>query len=53
MRIGSGFDVHAFGDGDHVTLGGWHWVISVRIFHPATNVGATPTAGSFCVMRRC
>jgi len=22
MRIGSGFDVHAFGDGDHVTLGG-------------------------------
>ncbi|OOG49045.1 2-C-methyl-D-erythritol 2,4-cyclodiphosphate synthase [Rhodanobacter sp. C01] len=22
MRIGSGFDVHAFGEGDHVTLGG-------------------------------
>lgn len=22
MKIGSGFDVHAFGDGDHVTLGG-------------------------------
>ncbi|MBB6246310.1 2-C-methyl-D-erythritol 2,4-cyclodiphosphate synthase [Rhodanobacter sp. A1T4] len=22
MRIGNGFDVHAFGDGDHVTLGG-------------------------------
>lgn len=22
MRIGQGFDVHAFGDGDHVTLGG-------------------------------
>ena len=22
MRIGTGFDVHAFGDGDHVTLGG-------------------------------
>ncbi len=22
MRIGSGFDVHAFGDGDHVMLGG-------------------------------
>ncbi len=22
MRIGSGFDVHAFGDGDHVVLGG-------------------------------
>ena len=22
MRIGSGFDVHAFGDGDHVILGG-------------------------------
>ena len=22
MRIGSGFDVHAFGNGDHVTLGG-------------------------------
>ena len=28
MRIGSGFDVHAFGPGDHVTLGG------VRITHP-------------------
>jgi 2-C-methyl-D-erythritol 2,4-cyclodiphosphate synthase len=27
MRIGSGFDVHAFGDGDHVILGG------VRIPH--------------------
>ncbi len=27
MRIGSGFDVHAFGDGDHVILGG------VRILH--------------------
>ena len=24
MRIGQGFDVHAFGDGDHVTLGGVH-----------------------------
>jgi len=22
MRIGSGFDVHAFGEGDHVMLGG-------------------------------
>lgn len=22
MRIGSGFDVHAFGDGDHIVLGG-------------------------------
>jgi 2-C-methyl-D-erythritol 2,4-cyclodiphosphate synthase len=22
MRIGTGFDVHAFGEGDHVTLGG-------------------------------
>ncbi|WP_449428300.1 2-C-methyl-D-erythritol 2,4-cyclodiphosphate synthase [Rhodanobacter umsongensis] len=22
MKIGSGFDVHAFGEGDHVTLGG-------------------------------
>ena len=22
MRIGQGFDVHAFGDGDHVMLGG-------------------------------
>ena len=29
MRIGSGFDVHAFGPGDHVVLGG------VRIAHPA------------------
>lgn len=29
MRIGSGFDVHAFGPGDHVTLGG------VRIAHEA------------------
>ena len=27
MRIGSGFDVHAFGNGDHVVLGG------VRIAH--------------------
>jgi len=27
MRIGQGFDVHAFGDGDHVVLGG------VRIAH--------------------
>jgi 2-C-methyl-D-erythritol 2,4-cyclodiphosphate synthase len=27
MRIGFGYDVHAFGDGDHVTLGG------VRIAH--------------------
>jgi 2-C-methyl-D-erythritol 2,4-cyclodiphosphate synthase len=27
MRIGNGFDVHAFGDGDHVILGG------VRIGH--------------------
>jgi 2-C-methyl-D-erythritol 2,4-cyclodiphosphate synthase len=27
MRIGSGFDVHAFGDGNHVVLGG------VRIAH--------------------
>ena len=27
MRIGHGFDVHAFGPGDHVTLGG------VRIPH--------------------
>jgi 2-C-methyl-D-erythritol 2,4-cyclodiphosphate synthase len=27
MRIGTGFDVHAFGDGDHVVLGG------VRIPH--------------------
>ncbi len=27
MRIGQGFDVHAFGEGDHVTLGG------VRIAH--------------------
>ncbi len=24
MRIGSGFDVHAFGDGDHVVLAGVH-----------------------------
>jgi 2-C-methyl-D-erythritol 2,4-cyclodiphosphate synthase len=29
VRIGSGFDVHAFGPGDHVMLGG------VRIVHPA------------------
>ena len=29
MRIGSGFDVHAFGPGDHVVLGG------VRIAHEA------------------
>jgi len=28
MRVGQGFDVHAFGDGDHVVLGG------VRIAHP-------------------
>jgi len=28
MRIGQGFDVHAFGEGDHVVLGG------VRIAHP-------------------
>ncbi len=27
MRIGSGYDVHAFGDGDHVVIGG------VRIAH--------------------
>ncbi|MFZ9311774.1 MAG: 2-C-methyl-D-erythritol 2,4-cyclodiphosphate synthase, partial [Arenimonas sp.] len=27
MRIGSGFDVHAFGAGDHVVLGG------IRIAH--------------------
>jgi 2-C-methyl-D-erythritol 2,4-cyclodiphosphate synthase len=27
VRVGSGFDVHAFGDGDHVVLGG------VRIAH--------------------
>ena len=27
MRIGNGFDVHAFGDGDHIMLGG------VRIAH--------------------
>jgi len=27
FRIGNGFDVHAFGDGDHVVLGG------VRIAH--------------------
>jgi 2-C-methyl-D-erythritol 2,4-cyclodiphosphate synthase len=27
MRVGSGYDVHAFGDGDHVTIGG------VRIPH--------------------
>ena len=27
MRVGSGFDVHAFGPGDHVMLGG------VRIAH--------------------
>ena len=24
MRIGSGLDVHAFGPGDHLTLGGVH-----------------------------
>lgn len=24
MRIGTGFDVHAFGEGDHVVLGGVH-----------------------------
>jgi 2-C-methyl-D-erythritol 4-phosphate cytidylyltransferase/2-C-methyl-D-erythritol 2,4-cyclodiphosphate synthase len=28
IRIGNGFDVHAFGDGDHVTLGG------IKIPHP-------------------
>jgi 2-C-methyl-D-erythritol 2,4-cyclodiphosphate synthase len=28
IRIGNGFDVHAFGAGDHVTLGG------VRVLHP-------------------
>jgi 2-C-methyl-D-erythritol 2,4-cyclodiphosphate synthase len=28
MRVGIGYDVHAFGDGDHVRLGG------VRIAHP-------------------
>ena len=28
MRIGQGFDVHAFGDGDHVVMGG------VKISHP-------------------
>jgi 2-C-methyl-D-erythritol 2,4-cyclodiphosphate synthase len=28
MRIGQGFDVHAFGEGDHVIMGG------VRIAHP-------------------
>ncbi len=28
MRVGQGFDVHAFGQGDHVVLGG------VRIAHP-------------------
>ncbi|HJS34515.1 MAG TPA: 2-C-methyl-D-erythritol 2,4-cyclodiphosphate synthase, partial [Pseudoxanthomonas sp.] len=27
IRIGQGFDVHAFGDGDHVMLGG------VRVSH--------------------
>ncbi|MDH4311473.1 MAG: 2-C-methyl-D-erythritol 2,4-cyclodiphosphate synthase, partial [Gammaproteobacteria bacterium] len=27
MRVGIGYDVHAYGDGDHVTLGG------VRIPH--------------------
>ena len=27
IRIGQGFDVHAFGDGDHVMLGG------VRVAH--------------------
>ncbi len=38
MRIGQGFDVHAFGEGDHVVLGG--------VAHPA-RAGAswrTPTA---------
>ncbi len=29
MRVGIGYDVHAYGDGDHVTLGG------VRIAHSA------------------
>ena len=29
VRIGQGFDVHAFGEGDHVTLGG------VRVPHVA------------------
>ena len=37
-RVGSGFDVHAFGDGDHVWIGG------VRIVHDrgrATSAGGT------------
>jgi len=33
MRTGSGFDVHAFGDGDHVMLGG------VRIAHTRGVIG--------------
>jgi 2-C-methyl-D-erythritol 4-phosphate cytidylyltransferase/2-C-methyl-D-erythritol 2,4-cyclodiphosphate synthase len=33
LRIGNGFDVHAFGDGDHVTLGG------IRIPHGRGLIG--------------
>ncbi len=31
FRIGNGFDVHAFGPGDHVTLGGVHIVHSAGL----------------------
>ena len=33
MRIGHGYDVHAFGDGDHIMLCG------VRIAHPCGRMG--------------
>ena len=49
MRIGHGFDVHAFGDGDHVMLGG------VRIAHrpAASSRTAMATSSSMRCATRC
>ena len=45
MRVGIGYDVHAFGPGDHVTLGG------VRIPHDARRASRIRTATCCCT--RC
>ena len=44
IRTGMGFDVHAFGDGDHVMLGG------IRIAHDRGAARAIPTP-TWCCMR--
>jgi hypothetical protein len=59
MRIGHGYDVHRFAEGDFITLGGvriahgfglLRWVTSASISRTPTRNSRAPTAVCCCVM---